>query len=352
MAFDYIIVGTGAGGSVLAERLSASGKNSVLILEAGGGDWDPMHRVPKGWVFTMQNDRYVKRYRPESFGEGVEEEWPRGIITGGSTTLNGLGWNTGESHGYDWDALGNEGWSWKRFRAAFDSMENRRRGLAGRNPKNGRMNVETVNTQDEFGDAVIKAMESQGARKVKETNLASGPRVSYASTNTRRGARWSAASAFLRPALRRKNVTMINHAQVIRVIFSGKTAVGVEADVEGTVKTFLASQEVLVCAGALESPLLLERSGIGDPEVLRDAGVEVLVNSPKVGTNLSEHRGVSILFHLNDGLAFNHELNSPLRQLWSGAKYILTRKGVISSGSYDVIGFLDLDDGEIGRAHV
>jgi choline dehydrogenase-like flavoprotein len=352
MAYDYIIVGTGAGGSVLAERLSASGKNSVLVLEAGGGDWDPMHRVPKGWVFTMQNDRYVKRYRPEPFGDNVAEEWPRGIITGGSTTVNGLGWNTGESHGYDWEALGNEGWNWDRFRAAFDKMENRHRGLAARNPKNGRMNVETVNTQDEFGDAVIKAMESEGAKAVKETNLASGPRVSYATTNTRRGARWSAASAFLRPALRRKNVTLINHAQVIRVVFSGKTAVGVEADVEGTVKTFLASREVLLCAGSLESPMLLERSGIGDPKVLRDAGVEVLVNSPKVGTNLSEHRGVAILFHLNDGLAFNHELNSPVKQLWSGAKYLLTRKGVISSGSYDVIGFLDLDDDAPGAATV
>jgi choline dehydrogenase-like flavoprotein len=350
MAYDYIIVGTGAGGSVLAERLSASGDNSVLVLEAGGGDWDPMHRVPKGWVFTMQNDRYVKRYQPEPFGDNVSEEWPRGIINGGSTTVNGLGWNTGESHGYDWDLLGNEGWNWDRFRAAFDQMENRHKGLAARNPKNGRMNVETVATQDEFGDAVIGAMESAGAKPVKETNLASGPRVSYASTNTRNGARWSAASAFLRPALRRKNVTLVNHAQVIRVIFSGKTAVGVEADVEGTVKTFLASQEVLICAGALESPMLLERSGIGDSTVLREAGVEVLVNSPKVGTNLSEHRGVSILFHLNDGLGFNHELNSRVKQLLSGAKYLLTRKGAISSGSYDVIGFLDLDDGAPGAA--
>jgi choline dehydrogenase-like flavoprotein len=344
MAYDYIIVGTGAGGSVLAERLSASGKNSVLVLEAGGGDWDPMHRVPKGWTFTMQNDRYVKRYRPEPFGDDTVEEWPRGIITGGSTTVNGLGWNTGESHGYNWEALGNKGWNWERFRAAFDRMENRRHGLAARNPKFGRMNVETVSTQDEFGDTVIKAFESQGAKAVDDANLAPGARVSYASTNTRRGMRWSAASAFLRPAVRRKNVTLINHAEVIRVVFSGKTAIGVEADVEGTVKTFLASREVLLCAGSLESPMLLERSGIGDPKVLRDAGVDILVESPKVGSNLSEHRGVSILYHINDGLGFNHEINSRVKQLWSGVKYLGTKKGVISSGSYDVIGFLDLDE--------
>jgi choline dehydrogenase-like flavoprotein len=213
------------------------------------------------------------------------------------------------------------------------------------------MNVETVNTQDVFGDAVIEALKSQGAKE-GDTNLTTGPRVSYATTNTRRGARWSAASAFLRPALRRKNVTLVNHAHVTRVVFSGKTAVGVEADVKGTVRTFLASQEVLICAGALESPMLLERSGIGDPAILRDAGVEVLVESPKVGTNLSEHRGLSILFHLNDGLGFNHELNSRVKQLWSGAKYLVTRKGSISSGAADVIGFLDLDDGAPGAATV
>ena len=162
MAYDYIIVGTGAGGSVLAERLSASGKNSVLVLEAGGSAWDPMHRVPKGWVFTMQNDRYVKRYRPEPFGDDIVEDWPRGIINGGSTTVNGLGWNTGESHGLNWEALGNEGWNWERFRKALDQIENRRKGLAARNPKHGRMNVEIVSTQDEFGDTVIKAFESVG----------------------------------------------------------------------------------------------------------------------------------------------------------------------------------------------
>lgn len=343
MAYDYIIIGTGAGGSVLAERLSASGKHSVLVLESGGSDRDPMHLVPKGWVFTMQNDRYVKKYRPEPFGDDTVEVWPRGIITGGSTTVNGLGWNTGEAPGYDWEALGCDGWNWERFRNAYDQIENRRAGLAALDSKNGRMNVQLVNTRNAFGEAVMNAFASQGAQIVENANLASGARVSYAETNTRGGVRWSAAAAFLRPALRRKNVTLITHAHVTRVLFSGTTAIGVEADVDGEVTVFHASREVLVCAGSLESPLLLERSGIGDPQILADAGVDLVAESPKVGENLSEHRGVSLLYRLNDGIGFNKELNSPVKQLIAGAKYVLTRRGVISSGSFDVIGFLDLD---------
>lgn len=348
MAYDYIIVGTGAAGSVLAERLSASGKNTVLILEAGGGDWDPTHRVPKGWVFTMQNPKYVKKYRPEPFGNGTVEVWPRGIIEGGSTTVNGLGWNTGEAAAYDWEELGNKGWSWAAFRNAFDQIENRKSGAAARNPKYGRMNIEEVSTKGPFGDTALRAFTSRGAPTVKSANLASGPRSSYAETNSRGGKRWSAASAFLKPAVRRKNVTLMRNAYVTRVLFSGSTAVGIEADVKGKIQSFHANREVLVCAGSLESPMLLERSGIGSPDVLQQAGVALVANSPKVGENLSEHRGFTILYHLKDGLGFNKLLNTPARQMISGVKYLLTRKGVISSGSFDAFAFFDLDDSSPG----
>lgn len=345
MRYDYIIVGTGAAGSVLAERLSASGEHSILVLEAGGADRNPMHLVPKGWVFTMQNEKYIRTYQPEPFGDETVEVWPRGIIDGGSTTVNGLGWNTGEASAYEW---GVENWNWAAFRDAFDKIENRRTGLAARNPKYGRMNVEMVGSRSEFGDAAIKALESRGARAVADANLADGDRVSYASANTRRGLRWSAASAFLRPARRRKNVTVVNQANVLRVVFSGTTAIGVEAEVEGRLETFLAGREVLLSAGSLESPMLLERSGIGRSEVLREAGVELLVESPNVGENLSEHRAITLLYHLNDGLGFNHEINSFPKQMVAGAKFLMTRRGPISSGSYDVIAMRRLDEDSPG----
>jgi choline dehydrogenase len=346
LTHDYIIVGTGAAGAVLADRLSESGEHSVLILEAGGSDRDLTHLVPKGWVFTMQNDRYVRRYYPEPFGDDRVEQWPRGLIDGGSTTVNGLGWNTGEAPAYDWEALGNEGWNWKAFRAALDRIENR--GQAGPGSKPGKMHVESVNTRDELGDAFITALADQGVTTVDDANLAQGDRASYASTNTRAGMRWSASAAFLRPAVKRKNVTKINHAEVLRVIFKGTTAIGVEAEIDGRLQTFVAGREVIVCAGSLESPMILERSGIGQRDVLAAAGIDLIAESPKVGENLSEHRGISIMFRLNEGLGFNHQLSTPFKQLISGAKYLLTRKGVISSGSFDAIAMVTLDKNSPG----
>jgi choline dehydrogenase-like flavoprotein len=345
MAYDFIIVGTGAAGSVLAERLSRSGEHAVLVLEAGGGNWHPMHLVPKGWVFTMQNDKFVRKYATEPFGDGVVEEWPRGLILGGSTTVNGLGWNTGEAPAYDaWKEAGNPEWDWAAFRAAFDAMENRKKGLAAYNPRYGRMNVETVSTKEQLGAAAIESFGNVGAQVVKDTNQTQGPRVGYASNNARRGVRRSAAAAFLRPALRRGNVTLIKQAEVTRVLFAGTLAIGVEVDVNGRLERFTASREVLVSAGSLESPLLLERSGIGNPKILEAAGVDVLVSSRKVGKNLSEHRGVVILYHLNEGIGYNHEVNTPLKRLVAGAKYIISGKGVISSGSFDVLAMLKLDE--------
>lgn len=349
MSYDYIVVGTGAAGSVLADRLSASGKNTVLVLEAGGSDRNPMHLVPKGWVFTMQNDAYVHKYETEPFGDDTKEVWPRGILQGGSTTVNGLGWNTGESSAYAWDEkVGAEGWNWARFRSALDHIENRRTGLAAWNPKYGRMNVEKVNTHDTFGDAMLQAFRSRGSTIVDDANLAEGPRVSYASSNSRYGLRRSAAAAFLRPAVRRRNVTYLRNAPVTRVVFSGRTAIGVEAEVKGRQEVFLAGREVLVCAGSLESPMILERSGIGRPDVLEKAGIEPLVDSPKVGENLSEHRGLTILFHLNGGLGYNGQLNSLPKQMLSGARFVFTRKGPISSGSFDVIAMSKLDPSSTG----
>lgn len=155
----------------------------------------------------------------------------------------------------------------------------------------------------------------------------------------------SAARAFLRPALRRKNVTLLTHAKVQRVIFDGTTAVGVEVERPGgKLETYRADREVILAAGSLESPMLLERSGTGQPSVLEAAGVPVLVDSPNVGEKLSEHRSVTILYRLNDGLGFNNQLNNPIKQLLTGAKYLFTRRGVISIGGFDSWAMLKLDD--------
>lgn len=350
MSYDYIVVGTGAAGSVLAEQLSASGKNSVLVVEAGGSDRNPLHLVPKGFQFTMGNKRYTRQYRTEPFGGADEgEDWPRGVVLGGSTTINGAAWNRGEPWQYDaWEERGLTGWNWKSFKAAFEAIEDRRHGPSGRPIRRGRMTLENGRAKNSVSDAFQAAAAREGVRAVEDSNDIAGDRVSYGTFNTRRGLRMSASRAFLRPALKRKNVTLRTRTEVTRVLFNGRRAIGVEAETRGRTVTYFANKEVVLAAGALESPLVLERSGIGRPEVLRAVGVEVLAESPNVGEKLSEHRGFTLMYRLHDGLGYNSQISTPLRQLMAGAKFLLSRRGVIAVGGFDTWAMLQIDPGAPG----
>lgn len=344
MSYDYIIIGTGAGGSVLADRLSSDGKHSVLVLEAGGSDWNPIHLVPKGFYFTMQDPKITKTYETQPYGNGTREVMQRGQVNGGSTTINGLVWNRGSAETYDrWEDSGLTGWNFERFVDAWKKIENH--GLGGNSFRGhkGPMNVEIGQAGNEVSSAFMKGAVEAGVDEVEDMNSTAKDRIALVASNTRRGMRRSASAVFLRRARRRRNVTLINRAEATRVLIAGGRAIGVEAEVDGKLTQFLASREVLVCGGALESPLLLERSGIGDPDILRAAGVEPLVNSPQVGENLSEHRGIQFQYQFDGEVGFNGELNSTLKQLVSGAKYLLSRKGVISVGGYDVLGMFRSD---------
>jgi choline dehydrogenase len=337
MAYDYIIIGTGAGGSVLADRLSRSGDYNVLVLEAGGSDWDPMHRIPKGFYFTMQNPRNTRGLTTQPFGDGTTETWQRGWLTGGSTTINGAVWNRGDPQAFDlWEERGNVGWNYQRFLEAWKQIEGHELGANEHRGGRGPVRVEVAKVANDVSSAVMKTLEDAGLKRVEDMNSPVGDRVSPVTSNTRRGFRRSAAMTFLSPARRRKNVTVRNHAEVTRILFSDKTAIGVEVQTEGRLERILAAREVLVCGGALESPLILERSGIGDPAVLRAAAVDVLVESPKVGNNLSEHRGIMFQYRFDGTVGFNHLINTMPRQMVTGVRYLLSGKGVLSIGGYDV----------------
>lgn len=344
MSYDYIIVGTGAGGSVLADRLSANGKHSILVLEAGGSDKNPIHRVPKGFYFTMQDKKYTKHYKTERFGENTVETWQRGWINGGSTTINGMVWNRGGAAAYDaWEESGNTGWNAQRFVNAWKQIESHELGATGSRGGNGPVHLEVAKAKNPVSDAMIQAAENSGIQYVDDMNSTDADRIAVVTSNTRRGFRRSAATTFLDRARKRRNVKIINRAEVTKVLLSGNRAVGVEAQINGRLVHFTADREVLVCGGALESPLILERSGIGKREVLEAAGVEVRVESPRVGENLSEHRGIMLQFKFDGTVGFNHKVNTPLRQLLSGAKYLLDGKGIISFGGYDVLGMFRSD---------
>jgi choline dehydrogenase len=344
MSYDYIVVGTGAGGSVLADRLSADGKHSVLVLEAGGSDRHPIHLVPKGFYFTMQDPKITKRYATEPFGDGTVEVWQRGKVTGGSTTINGMVWNRGSAAAYDaWEEAGNPGWNFQRFVEAWKQIEKHSLGGSALRGGHGPVDIEVARAENEVSPAFMRAAEHEGIRIVEDMNSTGDDRIAIVSSNTRRGLRRSASAVFLERARKRRNVTVVNRAEATRVLFAGRRAIGVEAEIEGKLVRFSASREVLVCGGALESPLLLERSGIGDPEILTAAGVETLVASPRVGTNLSEHRGIMFQYRFDGTVGFNDQLNSPVKQLLAGAKFLLNRKGVISIGGYDVLGMFRSD---------
>lgn len=344
MSYDYIIIGTGAGGSVLADRISANGKHSVLVLEAGGSDRNPMNRVPKGFYFTMQDPKVTKGYVTEPYGSGTRETMRRGWVNGGSTTINGLVWNRGSAETYDrWEESGLTGWNFQRFVDAWKQMESHSLGGNSFRGDSGPMDIEIGRAENEVSPAFMQAAEEVGIDRVEDMNSTGKDRVALVASNTRRGMRLSASSVFLRRARRRRNVTIINLAEATRILMAGGRAIGVEAEVDGKLVRYLAGREVLVCGGALESPLLLERSGIGAPEVLEEAGVDLLVDSPRVGENLSEHRGIQFQYQFDGEVGFNHQLNSTVKQLVSGAKYLISRKGVISVGGYDVLGMFRSD---------
>lgn len=345
--FDYVIVGAGAAGCVLANRLSEDPSTSVLVIEAGPGDAHLIHLVPKGFYFTLTSPRYSKTFPTVEFPDGHVERLPRGKVIGGSTTINGMVWNRGWADHYDgWEKAGNTGWNWQRFLDAFKKIE--RHQLGGNEVRGGAgaVDIEIAGPPEETCDAMIASFGAEGVPFEVDMNGSGGERVSYVASNTRKGTRMSAARAYLRPARRRRNLTVVTGTEAERLVLDGTRVTGVRCRTKngGTV-TYSATREVLVCGGAFDSPLLLERSGIGNPEILEKAGVPCLVPSPKVGENFKEHRGILLQYRLAGVKGFNAEAASTPRYLWTGFKYLFSRSGMIAHGGYAVSAIYRSDPG-------
>ncbi|MCW2495269.1 GMC family oxidoreductase N-terminal domain-containing protein [Jatrophihabitans sp.] len=344
--FDYIIAGAGAAGCVLANRLSADPKVSVLLLEAGGSDRHPWVKVPKAFAFLIHNDRFTKAYDTRPFGPtGVVEHWARGRTLGGSTSINGMIYNRGWQPDYDaLAAAGNPGWDWATFLAAYRSIEDHQLGASDIRGAGGPLRIEIAQQTEQVCEAFIASTEKHGIARTEDLNSSDAERIAYVTSTIRHGMRVSAADAFLRPAMARKNLTVLRHAQVGQLLFDGARRVtGVRAKVKGVQVEFTARRETLLATSTFESPMLLERSGIGDPAVLASVGIQLRVESPNVGSNLREHRGIGLQVRLRDRLGYNHLMHSRLMQGVTGAKYLVTRSGPISIGGYDLTGFFRSD---------
>ncbi|MCP1610852.1 choline dehydrogenase-like flavoprotein [Azospirillum lipoferum] len=331
-SFDFIIVGAGSAGCVLANRLSADPAHRVLLLEAGGQDDYMWIHVPVGYLYCMGNPRTDWGFRTE--GEpslnGRALNYPRGRVLGGCSSINGMIYMRGQAQDYDgWRDLGNEGWGWNDVLPYFRKSEDYHAGACEMHGSGGEWRVEEQRLSWEILDAFRDAAEAAGIPKVEDFNRGDNEGSSYFRVNQKRGWRWNASKAFLRPALSRPNLHVQTGAQVRRVIVEHGRAVGVEFEIASDVCIARAGETIL-SAGAVSSPAILELSGIGQADRLRDLGILVKHHLPGVGENLQDHLQIRCAYKVRGVTTLNTRANSWLGKLGIAMEYALFRSGPMS----------------------
>lgn len=335
---DYVIVGAGSAGCVLANRLSFDPRNSVVLLEAGGPDTNPWIHVPVGYFKTMHNPELDWCYRtePDPNVAGRRIDWPRGKVLGGSSSLNGLLYVRGQRQDYDrWAELGNRGWSYAHVLPYFKKSEDQERGADAYHGVGGPLKVSDLRLRRPIADHFIAAAQEIGIPANADYNGASQEGVGYYQQTAYKGLRWSTAKGFLKPARMRANLQVVTRAQVCRIVFEGRTAVGVEYIQGGERKIVRARAEVILASGAIGSPQILQHSGIGPAPLLQRVGVPVRLDLPGVGRNLQDHLQVRLVFRTRER-TLNDEVNSPLRKAWIGMQYALWRTGPLTLAASQV----------------
>lgn len=335
-SYDYVIIGAGSAGCVLANRLSEDRRTTVALLEAGGRDTNPWIHIPAGYFRTMFNPDVTWQYGagPEPHLGGRVVPWPRGRVLGGSSSINGLLYVRGQARDYDvWRQLGNEGWSYRDVLPYFRRSEDQERGADELHGSGGPLAVTDVRMVNPLCEAYIDAGAEAGVPRTRDFNGKSQEGVGYYQLTTRDGRRASTAMAYLKPASRRPNLRVITHAQVENIALEGKRATGVRCRVDGVPRTIKARREVLLAAGAIGSPQILELSGIGQPSVINDAGVTMRHDLPGVGENLQDHYQVRFIYDMSLKQSLNDVWNNPWLKLMTGLHYAARRRGILTIGA-------------------
>lgn len=331
--FDFIVVGAGSAGSAIASRLSESGRHRVLLLEAGEDDPWIWFKVPLGAGYVLLTQRGLWRFHtePEARMGGRKMYWPRGRILGGSSTVNGMLWVRGEAAEYDnWRNLGNEGWAYADVLPHLKRIESYADGDPALRGHDGPIHISRY-AGEELDNAFHAACVQAGIPATPDYNGAQYHGVGHLQSNTRNGMRFGGREAYLRPARGRANLEIRTGARAQRIRVENGRAVGVEFKVDGTVTYARAAHEVIVSAGAVQSPQLLELSGIGNAEILKRHGLPVVAHLPGVGENLRDHLHTRISFECVRPITLNDILNSPLRKAMMGLRYLLRRDGQMSA---------------------
>jgi choline dehydrogenase-like flavoprotein len=331
--FDYVIIGAGSAGCVLANRLSKDSRNAVCLLEAGGKDnWIWFH-IPVGYLFAIGNPRadWMFKTEAETGLNGRILNYPRGKVLGGCSAINAMIYMRGQREDYDnWRQMGLEGWGWDDVRPIFRHHLDHYLGAGEHHGAGGEWRVEAPRMQWQILDSFIEAAVEAGIPRASDFNTGSNEGVSYFHVNQKNGRRWSSARGFLRPALSRPNLKVETHAHATRLLFEGKRAIGVEILQNGNLRRILARKEVILSAGAIASPQLLQLSGIGNGTLLQEHGIDVVHHLPGVGENLQDHLQLRPIYKVSGVRTLNEEYRSLFKKGQMALEYALFRKGPLT----------------------
>ncbi len=336
--YDYVVVGAGAAGCALASRLARQKGRKVALIEYGPRDLNPLLRIPKGFFFTLKGERYAYKYKTLPVSSTQEpESWARGKVLGGSTVVNGMMYLRGAKADFDaLEAATSSLWGWEKFLGAYRAIEDHSLGGSELRGSGGPVGISVLDPPEQIHRDIFAAGQaSHGWSVVEDMNETDDERIGLTPSTIKDGVRVTSYRAFLRDG-GGGNVETHTGTRASRLLFDGNRVKGVRALRRGRTVDYSARSEVILCCGTIETPLLLERSGIGEPEVLSRAGVELKVASPNVGENVLEQRMVIMQVKLNERAGVTERINSTPKQLIEGARYLLTRKGPVGTPAWDI----------------